>query len=819
MDRRLALALAVCTAALGACSLGGLAARPLPRHDGTLIVPGLVAPVTILRDTWGVPHIYAENAHDLFFAQGYTQAQDRWWQMEFFRHVGRGSLSELIGEAGLADDVYFRTLRLHDTAAREIALLEPGAREMLESFVEGVNAYLEGKEPDELAMEYAVLQLAGTEISVEPWSPADSLVFGKIVQMQQGMPMAGESAFQEVIDRVGFARALYWSPPWPHGVKPAILGPGGKRLETGGLFDALLRPPIGSNSWVVGGALSKTGRPILENDPHLGVMTPSFYYEIALHSAGGADEAPIDLAGVAFAPQPGVVIGHNAHIAWGITLGKGVDAWDTYRIAPHPGKPLEAYQWNGGWAAFSVREETFHVAGQDPATFQIRETIHGPVVNDEFASDEAGFSLRPNAKPLALRWAGLEPGGLGNALYRLARASNWDEFRAALAFWDAPPCHFSYADVAGHIGYQLAGKAPVRPADQSGMVPAPGWTEEALWKGYVPYEDLPHAIDPQDGIIVHANQAVAHPDYFARLKAKLAPVFGPDINVCFQPTAYYGYRAERIRQLLEGRAPYDLDAFSRMQADVKWISADEVMPCLVSLRLDDAALRCDRDWLARWDRRFTADSPQATLYALFWKHLTDGIYADEAPPPQPNDAVMYAVRLLLADPANAWWDDQTTPDVAETRDDILARSLRDARDEAVRRFGPLRANWRWGKHHTVRFVNFPLGIGGIGAIAWLVNRGPVGLPGTMETINAAEWVEENDTFAVKWAPAMRMILDVGDWDNGRISLAPGQSGHPASKNYGDQIELWAAVKHRPMLWSFDRVKAETMHTLTLAPPR
>ncbi len=848
----------------GCSIITGLTAGPLPEHDGTLSASGLQSPVEVLRDKWGVPHIYAQNRHDLFFAQGYTHAQDRWWEMELFRHVGRGALSEMLGNSTLSDDIYLRTLHLYETAQQEEALLEPETRAAAQSFTDGVNAYIMSRPPERLAMEYAALSLTGTTVQVTPWSVADSLVFGKIIEFQQGSPMNDEAVMEDVLAKVGAARMKYWSPPLPYGVKPTILqesdlayqnvlsakasGPlrgllpspsGGMdwTLNAGlprtdgpllhdnaaarnnlyasvpGLPKGFMSAPLGSNSWIVNASLSKTGRPILENDPHLGMNTPSLYYEIALHSAGNDTEAPMEMAGVAFPAFLGVAIGHNAKVAWGITIGKGVDAWDTYEIKVNPQKPLEEYLWNGQYVPFALRSESFNIAGADPVTVHIRSTIHGPIINDTFVQDGSGVRMIQSNRPLALRWVGLDPGRLGDALYQLQKAADWKDFHSALRYWYQPSCNLSYADSEGNIGYQLTGTAPVRAKNHSGLTPAPGWTSAYLWKGFVDYDDFPFIYNPSRGFIIHTNQAVAPPDFFGMLAAK----YGADVNVYFQPTSYYGYRAERLTSLLDGTAPFSLQDFARIQADVAQTSVDDILPYVSSLTIAEPPVAAQRDSLMQWDHTFTTDSTQATYYWLFYTHLLKDIYEDEAPVPEPPDGAMYAVKLLLAEPNNDWWDDKTTVGVVEDRDTILQRALTEANTDLHARYGDNQADWVWGKAHTLTFVNNPLGVSGIGLLEGLVNRGPYGLPGTQETVNLAEAVDENGTFNVGYAPFMRMILDVGDWDNSLIDLAPGQSGHPASGNYSDQIQQWIDVQHRNMAWTRPAVEATTEKRLTLQP--
>jgi penicillin amidase len=521
----------------------------------------------------------------------------------------------------------------------------------------------------------------------------------------------------------------------------------------------------------------------------------------------------IDAAGFSFPSSPGIIIGHNAAIGWGLSIGKGVDQWDTYHVAPNPERPLEQYKWNGEWANFSTREETFKIVEQSDVTISVRETVHGPVINDILEEDPDGFHMEQSGNPIALQWTCLEPGGMGVALRRLIVARDWDDFRAALSYWDSPPCNFSYADVSGNIGYQLAAKIPLRAKDDSGLVPRDGTTEATIWKGFLPFEYAPRSFNPEDGLIVNANQAAASEEYFDWLSEQL----GADFNAWFQPTAYCGYRAERVRRLLEGAAPYSLEYFASMQSDAKLPDLEEVTPYLASLKIDDAPLSELRDWLLEWDGVFSTDSSRATFYSLFWTHLLRDVYKDEAPVPRPNDAGMYAVNQLLQDPANAWWDDVETSDVVEERDAILVRALSEAAAHAKSSLGSDRDAWRWGEVHTIKFINLSLGSTSLEMMTSYVNRGPYPFPGGMETVNLGEWTADTASFGVVWASCVRMILDVGNWDDSLASLAPGQSGHPASANYADQVDDWRKVEHHKMAWRRDSVLKATKNRLYIEP--
>jgi penicillin amidase len=627
---------------------------PLPQHDGEIAVEGLHDTVEVLRDEWGVPHIYAENMHDLFFAQGYTQAQDRWWQMELWRHIGSGRIGEITGRDDdvLEVDILIRTLGWRQVAEQEVDILDSESRMHLQAFADGVNAYIHSRSACDLALEYGLLRLAGKSIEVEPWTIADSLVWGKIIAWDLSPGGNVEETRSTVYELVGKEMADQWmTPPWPFGERPTIVqlddlglapsmvdneadGNGGEpeeplladgdtRLDISLVFGR--GRGIGSNNWVVSGNLTESGMPLLANDPHLGIQLPSIWYEIGLHCLPEGREEPFDVTGFTFSPIPGVVIGHNSHIAWGVT-NTGPDVADLYRIRVSPENPLR-YEWNGEWRDMTVREETIRFAGGDEEiVIQVRETPFGPIINDNELDEETGDVISLNTDdPLALQWTGLEPSVMPRAVLGINDAANWDEFRDALRYWEVPSQNFVYADTAGNIGYKMPGRIPIRAGNHTGLLPAPGWTDEFEWQGYVPFDLLPSVLNPQRGYIATANQAVVPPEYYDLLAQEL----GEGLNYVFSCEHDYGYRAERIVELLEAGTPHTIESYQQMQGDNKSISAMEVMPYLATMEFDDAELAEARDWLLDWDYQFDAGSAQAALYAQFWARLMENLFNEQ----------------------------------------------------------------------------------------------------------------------------------------------------------------------------------------------
>lgn len=817
--------------------------RPLPKHSGEFTVGGLHDKVEILRDERGIPHIYAKNLHDLFFAQGYTQAQDRWWQMEFWRYAGSGRIGELVGRdtSLVKADIFIRTVGWRRVAEQEVKNYDPEILAHLQAFADGVNAYIMNRRPGELALEYTVLGLTGIDIEIEPWTPVDSLVFAKIMAWDMGFRECNEAARARLYAVLGAEMTdQLLTPPWPYNKRPTIVQaedlPIAKSVaclsiqkeiarELEAMFaehplrnmhlDFVSRPGDGSNNWVVSGKMTVSGKPLLANDPHLGIQMPSMWYQIGLHCYT-VDGAPFNVTGFAVSASPGVIIGHNDRIGWALT-NVFPDVHDLYLVRIHPDNPLQ-YEWNGEWRDMMLYAETVYFGdGAEPVTIEVRQTHLGPIINDNQIDEKTGALLGfNNETPVALRWTALDPGTLFQAVVGVNKATNWDEFQGALRYWDVPSLHFLYADVDGNIGYQMPGRIPIRVQHHSGLTPVPGWTDEFEWQGFIPYDKLPRVVNPIRGYIATANQAVVPPEYYDWL----AEVLGEGRNYVFGLEWRYGYRGQRIVELLEEMAPHTIATFRAIQGDNKLISAKEVMPYLADLQFQDAEVAHARDWLLEWDYHCNVDSPEAALYAQFWASLMKKLYSGrvgDAIEVKGDDREMWATYLLLKQPDNPWWDDITTDDVVETRDDILIRSFTEGYANAVAALGKDKNGWRWGDLHTTTFVSNPLGKSGIGLIERMVNRGPFPTGGNTAAINHTRWAVSSASFAVETAPSMRMIVDFHDFSRSIAIHNTGQSGHPYSPDYDTMIEPWLNMEYLPMLWTREEIETAAVKSLLLQP--
>ena len=522
-----------------------------PIVDGKMTLSGLDAPVDIYRDSAGIPHIFASSEHDLYFAQGFTHAQDRFWQMDFQRHASAGRLSEMMGSVTLETDIFLRSMGWDRIARIELQNLDGRTLSVLEAYADGVNAYLEGRENIELSFEYLFLKILNSHYIPEPWEAIHTLTWAKAMAWDLRANMGTEIQRAVLLNTLSPDQIADLYPDYPQD-QPVIV-PNFKDQSTGSSpkagqalgsysawdgplsvaaarFDALdellgtgLGIGIGSNSWVVAGERTESGLPLLANDPHLGVGLPSIWYQNSLHCLPSATNCSLEVSGVSFVGSPGIVIGHNANIAWGFT-NTGPDVMDLYIIKVNPENENQ-YEMNGEWVEMEIIIENIEVAGKDNVLLPVRITQFGPIISDSYGpllefEESAGMDL-PEEYAIALRWTALEVSNVIGAILDFNFASNWDEFRQATRGMTVPAQNLIYADVDGNIGYQMPGNIPIR-ANGDGRYPVPGWTDEFEWTGYIPFEELPNTLNPEAGYILIANNAVVSDDY-----AYLSRIPGP----------------------------------------------------------------------------------------------------------------------------------------------------------------------------------------------------------------------------------------------------------------------------------------------------
>lgn len=844
------LAVVIILLVVGAFMVNKWTRGPLPDHEGTVTVEGLNDEVSIIRDEYGVPHIYATNLHDLRFAQGYAQAQDRWWQMEFWRHTGRGRIQELTGQSDAltGTDIFIRTIGWEESSLRDLEAMTPESLAELQSFADGINAYIMNRSIGELAFEYNVLGLTGVNFDVEPWTPLDTVVWTKAMAWDlSGSNRSNELVYSGIAGEFGDEMAAIYQPDFDYENRPTIIWEEELPIE-GGFADPIsidtagirgietafagnyepetlslfgFDDSIGSNNWVVSGERSESGMPLLANDPHLGIQNPSIWFEVGLHCQPVTTECPYSNRGFGFAASPGIILGHNDHIGWGVT-NLGPDVLDLYQMEFNPDNDLQ-YMWNGDWRDAELREEEILFGDGGSMTIQVRVTHLGTIINDNQVDEETGEVMGfNNDNPLALHWTADETGTIIEAILRLNRATNWDEFHDALQFWDIPGQNFVYADFEGNIGYQTQGRIPIRAEGHTGVMPVDGTTDQYEWLGYVPYEYMPSVLNPERGYISTANQAVLPQSYYSYLATELGEEFGENSHYVFDYDWAVGYRGTRINEMLEATDLHNEASFQAIHGDNKFLFAEEIAPYLAEIDMGSDDLNEVRDWMLDWDYQMHMDSPQAALFGLFTQSLTQNTFQDELDvierSASGSDQNQYTLTLLMEDSDNPWWDDFESDDIVENRDEIIVQSFSEAYDVTVETLGDNRDDWRWGAIHTATFVSNPLGLSGIGLIEDTVNTGAVATSGGTAIVNATSWNASSDNgMVVSSLPSMRMILDFSDFGNNRTIHTTGQSGHPMSENYRDMVDQWRMIEYNPMLSGEADVEANASSTLILQP--
>ncbi len=797
--------------------------RAFPDVEGELAIADLEASVEVVRDNMGIPHIYAANPHDLFVAQGFVHAQERFWQMDVWRHIGAGRLSEMFGESQVETDTFLRTLGWHDVATAQFAAATPEDQEIMEAYSAGVNAYISTQSPSDLSFEYTILELLNHGYDPEPWNPVDTLTWGIAMAWDLRGNMDAEIERAMLLGSLSEEQVAQLFPPYPGDINPYIV-PANELIQgstptaslhaTQGVRSALTsvqakldlvtalgagdpEAGIGSNSWVVSGEHTDTGAPILANDPHLGIQMPSIWYQIGLHCNDVSDACPFDVAGFSFAGVPGVVIGHNANIAWGFT-NLGPDVQDLFVEKINPANPNQ-YEVNGAWVDMEVRAETIEVAGGDPITIEVKATRHGPVISDAYGDleeiEDSGIET-PEPYAIALRWTALDANpGIVETFIGLDTAADFDDFRDALRSFSVPAQNVVYADIEGNIGYQSPGRIPIR-ANGDGTLPVPGWTDEYEWTGHIPFDELPRSFNPESGYIVTANNAVVDDTYPYMLTY--------DWN--------YGYRARRVVDLVGSNTGIGLDQHASIQFDSYSLNAEQVLPHLTSISSPI------NDVLAAWDLGNQADSAGAAAFNSVWARIMEFTFHDDLPEDYwPNGAGrwFYVVGQMLENPDDPFWDDKETVEV-EDRDAILQRSLDTAYDDLTGRFNDDPTSWKWGELHGSVFRNQTLGDSGFGAIEDRFNRGPFPTSGGGDLVNATGWTAY-EGFETTWLPSMRMVVDLGDLSRSLTTHTTGQSGHTDHPHYDDMIPLWLAGEYSPMNWTRAQIDAAAETTQVLVP--
>ena len=788
--------------------------RPLPRLDGSISIADLQHEVTVDRDLWGVPHIRAASVGDVAEAQGYVMAQDRLWQMDLLRRVARGQLSEILGARTLAIDKDFRTLGLGRAADREAATLDPEPRRILEAFARGVNQFIE-QHVSNLPLEFSLLRY-----TPQPWKPADTLAISGYMYRTLADTRERELNRAKVTERAGPDRAkdlFSQQSRMDHFVigDPNVPNDGSQRsatdpddddddMQPDTVFKAELgratgsesdrsapdvntalaqsverflaeswnevRQGLGSNNWVVGGAHTATGKPLLANDTHLDIMMPSIWYEVHLTAPGW------NVKGFTLPGAPMVIIGHNEHIAWGFT-NNGADVQDLYIETFNPASSDE-YRAKGSWVRAQIIDETIRVKGMPDERLPVAVTRHGPVVR------------REGDKGYAMRWTATEPGGLANSYNWLGKSRNWKEFRDTMKRVWGPAQNAVYADVQGNIGYVMAARVPIRKKGH-GEVPEPGDTDDYEWTGYIPFDQLPQALNPESGLIVTANARVVGPNYKPYLTDRWE-----------EP-----YRAARIYDLLHDRRDLRIQDMLKVQTDTysypHVFLAEQLLAAAKTVKPKDPRTQKLIDGLKDWNGIADANSPEIS----FLHHVRLAALKLILAPTLGEEASLYQWRSMtflqttLTDRPSRW-----LPGGYENYDELLVaaadnavkRLAEDSRSERVE-------DWAWRNFDSLDMFH-PLGHAGLLKTFLSITGKPQS--GTVYSVRAATKTH---------GPAMRFVANPANWDESILLITSGESGQPGSSHYSDQFSYW--YEGKPILAPFSEAaeaKAKK-HTLTLKP--
>ncbi|HTR73722.1 MAG TPA: penicillin acylase family protein [Solirubrobacterales bacterium] len=759
--------------ALAAASAGltwqWLARRALPQEDGRLVVPQLSRPVTVRRDRWGVPHIEATERGDLHFAQGFVHAQDRLWQMHFYQRVVSGRLSEFAGEETVPVDRLMRTLGIRRVAEREAEALAPELRAQLDRFCEGVNAGAAAAKAPPLEM-----RLLG--LAWEPWSPVDILSLGKLLAFGLCTNWERELLHADMVRELGPELTARLDPTYPRD-NPIVdqTAWNGEGLPLVEQIDAVRRAlglsaeASGSNNWAVSGARSATGMPLIAGDPHLPPSMPGIWHEIELRMDGRF------IRGASLPGMPSVYMGQGNDVCWTIT-NVMADVQDLFieRIED------DRYRFEDEWRPLTTHAEEIVVKGRErPVAMTVRETHHGPIVNEALGAD--------GAEPLALAWQTLREPTAFPGMFELLDVDSGPDLVARLEGHTSPPSNMVWADRHGSIGYKLIGRLPLRRGDVADL-PKPGWSGEFEWEGTVPYDELPAVVDPESGYLVTANNRIVGDDYPHHITSEWLD----------------GFRARRIEELLAERKVHDLDGFQEMQTDLLSLPGLEAARRLARLHPPGQRERAAIERLRAWDGRLDPDTIAGTIYQAFLLRLAREVAraaigdrdlcerwldrADNGFSPHITSPWRWHAHLMDL------WAEADDGLIGRPWDELVVEALAGALDDLGDRFGPDPDAWRWGVVHEMEFPH-PLGAANP-VLRRLLNR-RLRAGGAQETVAQIAY-DPNDPYRAVWGPSWRMVADPTDPDRSRWQAFTGVSGHPASPHYADLQGPWLAGETQPM---------------------
>ncbi len=741
--------------AIIAVALGFLWLRTsLPTVEGEVVVAGLGAPVAVVRDRHGVPHISARSQADAMFALGFVHAQDRLFQMDMQRRTAAGRLAELLGGRALPFDRWLRTLGFEAAARSSLGAVDAKTRAIFQAYADGVNAVIDGHE-GAWPLEYELLRA-----TPERWRPLDSILVLKAMSLLLATNLGDETLRLRLAARLTPSRiAELW---------PAAPGEASRPLDPFPVLPARqagssLSAPGGSNAWALAGSRTASGKPLLANDPHLGLGLPGTWYLASLEAPGSR------LVGATIPGMPTLVVGHNGHVAWGFT-NTYADTQDLFIERLDPNDPTRVAFAGGGWQPMASRQEIIRVLGAEDVVMTVRETGHGPVLSD--VDGELAALVGPGYV-VSLAWTALRPGDTTPAVGpRLAEAESVAAFIAATSAYQGPIQNMVVADTAGSIAVVAAGLIPIRGA-RDGGVPAPGWSDDGAWTGFLPTADLPSIVDPPSGAIVTANNRWMPDGYAHAITRDWAPP----------------YRAARILELLDRVSLHTLESMRSVQSDQVSLVARELLPFLLNAKPATPASAAALGLLASWDGTMAPDLPQPLIFSAWFlevqrRILADDVGSDLASEPWVSPRFLFEA---LSGSKATWCDDVATePD--EECGAIVTEALETAMAGLAERYGPDPGAWRWGDAHHARHAHPILGRLPVVGDLFAVTQ-PIG--GDRYTIAVSGLAGgADDPFRSEFGAGLRAIYDLADLDRSLFVIAVGQSGNPLSPDYANLADRW-----------------------------
>ena len=770
--------------------------KSFPQTSGTLNVPGLLAPVRIARDEYGVPSIDAANEHDAMVALGVVHAQDRLWQMDMQRRAAQGRLSELFGAVTVPFDRMFRIVGLRRISEAIERQLPDETRRRLQWYSDGVNAWRIAT-TGALPIEFDLLRY-----DPEPWTPLHSILVSRLLAWELNLSWWTDVTYGSLASRLGMDMVTEILPWFPTSVPPTVPAEVWRRYAEAGTqymtiaqdYRRFMGRPLalgGSNAWAIAPSKSTTGGAILANDTHLHLSLPGQWYELGFSAPG------VRVHGMTIPGVPGVVVGRNDSIAWGVTNLMADDA--DFFLERIDEADSGKFWYDNRWRQLTVLEEDIQVRNDTARTLKIRLTHNGPIITD------IRTQLTHNVPPFvaSMRWTGAEPDDQIGTFMRLNRARNWGECTAALRGFTVPGQNFVYADTRGNIGYYCAARLPIRRSGK-GLLPQPGWEPASGWNGYIPFEQLPHLFNPTTGYVASANNRVVDDSY---------PYTISDL---WEPPS----RIMRLHEILGAAdARFTVRDMQRLQNDTESHFARDVLPFLTQACQDSVLGREHaervREYLNNWNCSFGREDIATTIFQHWLLRLMHNIYEDEMGPELFHDFTMLVnvpIRVttrLLQQKSSRWFDDVRTPAV-ETREDIVEKSLREALEQLVSRLGEDTRNWRWGDVHTVT-LQHPFGLQK--PLDKVFSVGPFPYPGGSTTMMSGEY-SITEPFAVTVGPSFRQIFDLANPREHYAVLPSGESGQVYHPHYSDQTPLWLNGAYRTVRTGSE---AEGADILTLRP--